>query len=54
MNSEKSSNSSFEDLSIPNLNEESEKTVEDSDENNILDIIGNGQLIKKVMTHDYI
>lgn len=51
MNSEKSSNSSFEDLSIPNINEETENTLDE--ENKVLDIIGNGQLIKKVMTHDY-
>lgn len=45
-NSEKSSNSSFEDLSIPNVNEMDADVAEK--ENNILDIIGNGQLVKKV------
>lgn len=55
--SEKSNNSSFEDLS--NLNENELKETSDpqkSDEkiDDVLDIIGNGQITKKVSTYSKI
>lgn len=53
--SEKSNNSSFEDLSNLNENElkESSSDAQKSEEkiDDVLDIIGNGQITKKVSTH---
>lgn len=45
--SEKSNNSSFEDLSNLNDNELKEQTADTKSED-VLDIIGNGQITKKV------